>query len=92
LVKAGEYHGSPVLYEHVFKTLTVGGIEVDNVDLMIQSGARPYVGAQLALGMDILRQLHLYVAYKERNLYASAANAAAPLAQATQQSPTAQAH
>jgi len=87
----GSHHNAQTVYEHTFKSLTLGGIEVYNVNLPINSGGTPYPGARLYLGMDILRQLHLYAAYKERNLYASAASAgAAPLA--TQQSSIPQAH
>ncbi|MGH6876333.1 MAG: hypothetical protein ACREHV_03030 [Rhizomicrobium sp.] len=77
LVKAGEYHNkerSAAVYEHVFKSLTFGGIEVDNADVTIRAGG-DVLGARLFLGMDILRQIHLYIAYKERNLYVSAASA-----------------
>jgi hypothetical protein len=84
----GTHYNARTVYEHTFKSLNFGGIEVNNVNLTINSGGTPYFGAGLYLGMDILRQLHLYAAYKERNLYASAATAgAAPLAQAMPHQP-----
>ncbi|HEX9159365.1 MAG TPA: hypothetical protein VF835_03980, partial [Rhizomicrobium sp.] len=52
--------------------------------LTVFSGSPPYLGARLYLGMDVLRQLHLYIAYKERNLYVSAASAGS--SQSAQQS------
>lgn len=77
-----EHRNSSVTYEHVFKSLSVGDINIENMDLTIYSGTPPYLGARLYLGMDVLRHLHLYIAYKERNLYVSAANAGAtPAAQ-----------
>lgn len=48
--------------------------EIDAHHLMPDSARTP----QLILGMDVLRQLHLYIAYKERKLYVTAASAGAP--------------
>lgn len=89
LVTAGDVHGrSTIKYEHVFKSMTLGGIQVNNVDLTIYTGPTPdYLGARLYLGLDILRQLHLYMAPKERNLYLSAADAVTPPLQQPQQPP-----
>jgi hypothetical protein len=60
-----------------FKTLTMQGVTVNNPILRLISGgtfkseARPV----LQLGMGVLRQLHFYIAYKEKNLYVTPATA-----------------
>ena len=48
--------------------------EIDAHHLMPEVRRTP----QLILGMDILRQLHLYIAYREKKLYITAASAGAP--------------
>lgn len=50
--------------------------EIDAHHLMPEVRRTP----QLILGMDILRQLHLYIAYREKKLYITAASAGAPSA------------
>lgn len=52
--------------------------EIDAHHLMPDTARTP----QLILGMDVLRQLHLYIAYKERKLYVTAASAGTPQAPA----------
>jgi predicted aspartyl protease len=78
-------------YHHKFRMLSIGGIESHNPDLVIMSdklvqvqepdeinkGFR-IVGMQappLIIGMDVLRQLHLYVDYRDNVVYATAADA-----------------
>jgi predicted aspartyl protease len=58
---------------HLFKTLTLRDVSVLNPDIAIVS--RELRGPELLLGMGILRQLHLYIAYQERNIYVTAAEA-----------------
>jgi predicted aspartyl protease len=48
--------------------------EIDAHHLMPDTRRTP----QLILGMDVLRQLHLYIAYKEHKLYVTAASAGTP--------------
>lgn len=48
--------------------------EIDAHHLMPETRRTP----QLILGMDILRRLHLYIAYREKKLYVTAASAGAP--------------
>lgn len=50
--------------------------EIDAHHLMPEVRRTP----QLILGMDVLRQLHLYIAYREKKLYITAASAGAPAA------------
>lgn len=91
---------SSAIYRHRFKTLAFEGVTVQNPELLLfpdllSGGVRaaPQTGSHISenrglpvvtLGMSILRQLHLYVAFNERKLYITAAEpsgAAAPAAQ-----------
>ena len=65
------------VYRYPFKTLSFGGVTVQDPDLMLFSrhderlpGVPP-----LILGMGILRQLHIFIAYGEQKLYVTAASA-----------------
>jgi predicted aspartyl protease len=63
-----------------FKTLTLQGVTVNNPDLVLVPDDKSKIMGgwnepKLLLGMGILRQLHLYIAYKEHNIYVTAASA-----------------
>ena len=63
-----------------FKLLTLQGVAVNNPDLvLVADDASKVMGGyrepKLILGMGILRQLHVYIAYKERNIYVTTATA-----------------
>jgi predicted aspartyl protease len=61
-----------------FAALTLQGVTVRNPDFELISEADSHLpdGApKLILGMGILRQLHLYIAYKEKTLYVTPASA-----------------
>jgi predicted aspartyl protease len=64
---------------HRFATLQLGGINIRNPVLLIASSDKAWRGdyAGLLLGMRDLRNFHLYIAYQERKLYLSRANATA---------------
>ena len=78
-------------YRVPFKTLTIGGIAVQNPDIVVltdkladlQSPEEMHndfrvPGMQapaLLIGMSLLRKLHLYIAYKEEKLYVTGAGA-----------------
>lgn len=64
-------------YKYPFKTMTFGGVNVSNPDLELISrkDSRMPGAPDLILGMGILRQLHMYIASKERKLYVTAASA-----------------
>ena len=64
-------------YKYPFKTMTFGGVNVSNPDLELISrkDSRMPGVPDLILGMGILRQLHMYIASKERKLYVTAASA-----------------
>jgi predicted aspartyl protease len=81
-------------YRHAFSSLTFEGITVANPTLLVmpdrmggsstETGSRIPTGEpgvklpELILGMDIMRHLHMYFAFKEKKLYVSAA-ATAPV-------------
>lgn len=62
-------------YSYTFKTLTVGGISFENVPARL---GRFEGGAQIVLGMNELKHLHLYFAFKEGAIYVTAADAGRP--------------
>jgi predicted aspartyl protease len=62
------------LYTYPFHTLEMGGVTVQNPHIVI--GSNEFMGSfrsDMILGMGILRQLHLYISYKEEKLYVSPA-------------------
>jgi predicted aspartyl protease len=63
-----------------FKMLTLQGVTVNNPDIILVPDDKSkimggYRQPKLILGMGILRQLHLFIAYKEHNIYVTAATA-----------------
>jgi predicted aspartyl protease len=58
------------MYRYPFQTLTLQDVEVRHpgIDLLPASAFGKHM-PQLILGMETLRQLHLYIAYKEQMLY-----------------------
>lgn len=63
-----------------FKTLTLQGVIVNNPDIVLVPDDKSkilggYRQPKLLLSMGILRQLHLYIAYKEHNIYVTTATA-----------------
>jgi predicted aspartyl protease len=58
------------VYRYPFATLTFNGMQVLNPDIEILAGTQ-FSGEtpQLILGMETLRQLHLYIAYGEKAVY-----------------------
>jgi len=76
--------GEHGVYKYAFKTLTMKGdsegvtITVQNPDIELvpdKTSGMTYSEPLIILGMGILRQLHLYVAYKEKKLYVTPASA-----------------
>lgn len=65
-------------YHYPFKTLSLQSITVNNPDIVLvpdaQSGLRSSAPRML-LGINVLRQLHLYIAYHEHTLYVTPAAA-----------------
>ena len=70
--------GNGHTYKFPFKTLSFSGVSVANPDVQLISSrdeGMPVGGPKLILGMGILRQLHMYIAYAEQKLYVTAASA-----------------
>lgn len=66
-------------YRYPFKTLEIQDVTVNNPDIELypEDVARmwSFSQTQVILGVEALRQLHLYVSYGERKLYVTAASA-----------------
>jgi predicted aspartyl protease len=62
------------VYNYPFKSLSFGAVTVSNPRLEIVSD-KVWPENKLLLGVGTLRQLHLYIAYKERKLYVTPAQA-----------------
>jgi predicted aspartyl protease len=64
-------------YDYPFKTLSMDGLTVNNPQITIMSDETlpGGLGSDVTLGISFLRQLHLYVAYKEEKLYVTPADA-----------------
>jgi predicted aspartyl protease len=65
------------IFKYPFKVLKFGGVSVSNPDLELfpRRVVRLPGPPELILGMGIIRQLRLYIAYKERKLYVTPASA-----------------
>jgi predicted aspartyl protease len=62
-------------YTYPFKTLTFGGVTVNNPDItLLPDSGRPEQNTML-LGINVLRQLHIYIAEGEKKLYITPASA-----------------
>jgi hypothetical protein len=64
------------IYRYTFQAMTFEGIEVQqpNID-MVPSNGFGGDGPKIILGVETLRQLHMYIAYKDRMVYFTAAEA-----------------
>lgn len=72
-------------YHYPFKKLQMQGVTVNNPDLTLISDDESGMGRsnweidnrtpRLILGLNVLRQLHLFIAYKEKILYVTSAEA-----------------
>ena len=63
-------------FDYPFKTLSLDGLTVNNPHIRIMSDAvLSGFGGDLTLGVSFLRQLHIYIAYKEEKLYITPAAA-----------------
>jgi predicted aspartyl protease len=69
--------GTPISYQYPFKSLNFEGVAVSSPDLLMVSdkASKQYGQPELIIGMGILRQLHLYLAYPDRVLYLTSADA-----------------
>lgn len=62
-------------YHYPFKSLTFEGISIANPDIEIDDTGSDSKREPLILGIGVLRQLHLFVAYDENKLYLTSAEA-----------------
>jgi predicted aspartyl protease len=65
-------------YHYPFKTLSLQSITVNNPDMMLVPDSQSKLRAgqpKMLLGINVLRQLHLYIAYHEHKLYVTPASA-----------------
>jgi predicted aspartyl protease len=67
----GPAGGAVPVYSYPFKSLSMGGVIVSNPHIMLTGGKNFLDGddASLLLGMDVLRHLHLYIAYEDERLF-----------------------
>jgi predicted aspartyl protease len=79
LTKIGDFriNGSDpqALYSYSFHELSIGGITIHDPRIIIAQDNELGSGAKLLLGLTTLRQFHMYIAYKERMLYLTPAEA-----------------
>lgn len=68
MVRAKRYH-------YPFKSLTFEGISIANPDIEIDDTGSDSKNEPLVLGIGVLRQLHLFIAYDENKLYLTSAEA-----------------
>jgi len=76
LKASGGFGKKSRIYTYPFKILEMGGVTVKNPHVMI--GSNEFMGkfrSDMILGVGILRQLHLYIAYKEEKFYITPASA-----------------
>lgn len=69
---------SATAFHYPFGRLTMNDVSVQNPDIVLVSDSVSHLfnsQTKLILGMGILRQLHIYIAYRERKLYVTAASA-----------------
>jgi predicted aspartyl protease len=57
------------VYNYPFQSLSFGAVQVSHPQIQIVEDRVWYDKADLLLGIGILRQLHLYIAYKEKKMY-----------------------
>jgi hypothetical protein len=61
-------------FAYPFKTIDFAGVSVTNPHILVLAD-RDLPVTQALLGSDVLRQLHLYISYKERKIYVTPATA-----------------
>lgn len=75
--KLAPVKGDVRAFRYPFSTLTLQDITVHNPDIVLIPDAVSHLPSdgRIILGMGILRQLHVYIAYREKKVYATAASA-----------------
>src|SRR5215469_10440513 len=67
-----------VSYSYPFKAMNFSGVTVNNPDIILVSKKQLGEGPPALIGISILRQLHLYIAYKDQKLYVTPAQVVEP--------------
>jgi aspartyl protease len=67
-----------ISYSYRFKAINFGGVTVNNPDIVLVTRKQLGDGPPALIGISILRQLHLYIAYKEQKLYVTPAQVIEP--------------
>jgi len=67
----GTFH----VYAYPFKNLSFEGVSVQNPEITLSPDRETHMRHKFIIGMNILRHLHLYVAYKEKAIYVTPATA-----------------
>jgi predicted aspartyl protease len=71
-------NGMPA-YTYPFKSLDLNGVAVQNPNILLYENQLGSIDTDdVIMGMTVLRQLHLYIAYREKALYVTPANANKP--------------
>jgi tetratricopeptide (TPR) repeat protein len=76
-----DLQGGTKAYQHVFKSLSFNGVTVANPHILVYAQALSDEVPTMIIGMDVLRKLHIFMAFSERKMYISGASAT-PLAAA----------
>lgn len=63
----GVRHVGDGVYMYTFAKLTLSGLTFENVEVRLID----YKDVQLSLGMNVLKQMHLYIAFKRKVIYAT---------------------
>ncbi|MBS0469762.1 MAG: retropepsin-like domain-containing protein [Proteobacteria bacterium] len=63
------------IYRYRFKSMAFGGVAVNNPDILLVPDSESKMPRTAIIGANVLRKLHLYVAYREHKLYITAADA-----------------
>ena len=69
----GGQGGTAATYAYPFKSLTMGGVNVNNPRVLLtdSEGLNRHEHTPMLIGMNVMRHLHLYFAYHEHELYIS---------------------
>jgi predicted aspartyl protease len=70
-------NGGELLYSYPFKTIGFPGLTVDKPEIILDPKLASDLPrrAKMILGLNVLRQLHIFIAYKERKIYVTPASA-----------------
>jgi hypothetical protein len=63
------------VYHYPFKSLSFDGVAIYNPDIPLRPDGETHIRHKFLIGMNVLRELHLYIAYGEHNIYVTPATA-----------------